>query len=505
LKLFIIVEEQLFSVSDVRSMLALCARVVALPAQLTTWTEIVVGGIAELIEARSAFACELVAEPAEPWRFNRFLVRYGGGRWRPAVHLLETLAGSAQMPARGSLTLLGDVLPTPAGPRMLARPEYLFRSRRSVASIRHVAGSVICVAFYRLSSEFCLRDRALVDLLFGWPWLTVEANGDTTITDKVTITQTRKTYAQNWPAYNEAQTNEKRQFQILLADLCKGIKGEDEDEKPGRGRPRFPLRDAVFSIVFKVYSTYSGRRFTSDLCDAQAKGYIDRVPHYNTAFKYIENPNLYPILLSMIERASLPLKAVEENFAVDSTGFCFSRFTRWFDVKYNKFTSKQEWVKAHICTGVKTNVVTAIEIHGKDAGDAPQLPSLVQTTAKNFTMKEVSADKGYTGGETHDAIANVGAVPFIAFKANATGGIGGLFGKMFHYFNYRRDEFLAHYHQRSNVESTVTMIKTKFGDGLRGKSDVAGRNEVLCKTLRHNICCLISAMYELGITPTFGL
>jgi transposase len=335
--------------------------------------------------------------------------------------------------------------------------------------------------------------------------VTVEPNGDTTITDKVTITQTRKTYAQNWPAYNEAQTNEKRQFQILLADLCKGIKDEDEDEKPSRGRPRFPLRDAVFSIVFKVYSTYSGRRFTSDLCDAQAKGYIDRVPHYNTAFKYIENPNLYPILLSMIERASLPLKAVEENFAVDSTGFCFSRFTRWFDVKYNKFTSKQEWVKAHICTGVKTNVVTAIEIHGKDSGDAPQLPSLVQTTAKNFTMKEVSADKGYTGGETHDAIANVGAVPFIAFKANATGGIGGLFAKMFHYFNYRRDEFLGHYHRRSNVESTVMMIKTKFGDGLRSKSDVAGRNEVLCKTLCHNICCLISAMYELGIQPEFGL
>ena len=98
----------------------------------------------------------------------------------------------------------------------------------------------------------------------------------------------------------------------------------------------------------------------------------------NTAFKYIENPNLYPILLAMIERASLPLKAVEENFAVDSTGFC--RFDRWFDIKHNRFTAKQGWVKTHLMCGIKTNVVTAVEIHGQDSGDVLHLPALVETT-----------------------------------------------------------------------------------------------------------------------------
>ena len=91
------------------------------------------------------------------------------------------------------------------------------------------------------------------------------------------------------------------------------------------------------------------------------------------------------------------------------------------------------------------------------------------------------------------------------FKDNATGGIGGLFGKMFHFFQFKRDEFLAHYHRRSNVESTVMMIKSKFGDSVRSKTEVAARNEVLAKVLCHNICCLISAMHELGIEPVFGL
>lgn len=150
---------------------------------------------------------------------------------------------------------------------------------------------------------------------------TEHADGSVTVTENVTITKTRKTYKQGWPAYNAAQQNEKTEFQKLLADLCATIDDPAEGKARGRGRPAFPLGDAVFAIVYKVYSTFSGRRFTSDLCDAQAKGHIEKVPHYNTAFKYIEKPELFPILVNLIEQAALPLKGLEENFAVDSTGF----------------------------------------------------------------------------------------------------------------------------------------------------------------------------------------
>jgi hypothetical protein len=30
------------------------------------------------------------------------------------------------------------------------------------------------------------------------------------------------------------------------------------------------------------------------------------------------------------------------------------------------------------------------------------------------------------------------------------------------------------------------------------------KNEVLCKILCHNLCCLIQAMHELGIKPDFA-
>ena len=96
-----------------------------------------------------------------------------------------------------------------------------------------------------------------------------------------------------------------------------------------------------------------------------------------------------------------------------------------------------------------------------------------------------------------------GATGFIPFRNWTTGAVGGLFAKAFHFFSLHREEFLTHYHKRSNVETAVMMIKSKFGDSVRSKTEVAMRNEVLCKILCHNICCLISAMYELGIEPKF--
>jgi hypothetical protein len=84
--------------------------------------------------------------------------------------------------------------------------------------------------------------------------------------------------------------------------------------------------------------------------------------------------------------------------------------------------------------GVKTNIITAVEIHGRNAGDAKLLPALVEKTAKNFSISEVSADKGYSSRTDIDMVSELGATPFIAFKANTREHYwGGTWDKMFHY------------------------------------------------------------------------
>jgi transposase len=264
------------------------------------------------------------------------------------------------------------------------------------------------------------------------------------------------------------------------------------------------MSDAVFAAVYKVYSTLSGRRFMSDLRAAKEKGYITRVPHFNSVLNALESPETGEVLQELIKRSALPLKAIEHDFAVDSTGFTTSRFHRWFDHKYGKERAEHDWVKVHVICGVKTNVITAAEIYERNTNDCPILPSLVKTTAESFTVLEVSADKAYASEKNFAAIADIKAQAFISFRSGTSGSIGGFFAKAFHYFSYNRDEFLAKYHKRSNVESTMMMLKSKFGDSGRSRTDSAMRSEVFAKILSHNICCVISAMYELGIDPKLG-
>jgi transposase len=313
----------------------------------------------------------------------------------------------------------------------------------------------------------------------------------------------RKTYRQNWPAYNLAQTTEKHRLQVLLHELCQGL--SEPVRAPRRaGRKPVPLADRVFACAFKIYSTVSSRRFACDLQEAHHQGYLSRPLHPNKVNHFLEDPALAPVLGSLILRSSLPLRALETEFAGDSSGFSTSRFVRWYDEKYGLTRSGKDWVKVHIMCGVKTNVVTAVEILDKDAGDSPQLPALVETTARNFTVKEVSLDKAYLSHDNLALIAGLGATPFIPFKSNSQAGEeGSLWAKMFHFFQFQREQFLMHYHLRSNVESTFSMVKAKFRDHVRSKSDPAMVNEVLCKFLCHNICCVIAAHCELGIEATF--
>ena len=327
------------------------------------------------------------------------------------------------------------------------------------------------------------------------------ADGTTTVTETVQFTETvSRTYPQDWPAYNAAQTNEKAQFQTLLRDLCKTI---PEPPCNGRGRPAIPRSDSTFGVCFKVYSTVSGRRFMTDLREAHAKGYLSHTPSYNSLFRAFESDETTAILQHLITESALPLKAVESSFACDSSGFSTSRFDRWYDVRCGVARMKRTWVKTHLMCGVKTNVVTAVEIQGPSTADAPVLPSLVNRTAQNFDLAEVSADMGYSSARNIETIHGHGATPYIPFKRNASGAAGGLWEKAFHYYSLNREEFLQRYHLRSNVESTFAMIKAKFGDSVRSKTDTAMKNEVLAKVLCHNICCLIQSAYEFGVKIFF--
>lgn len=323
-------------------------------------------------------------------------------------------------------------------------------------------------------------------------------------TEVVTKTM-RVTYGQDWTVYNEAQTHEQDRFVVLLRDLCNGI----QQPEYKFGRPRLALADVVFGLVFKSYTTMSGRRFMTDLREAEVKELVTKSPSFTSTFRYLENPELTPLLKTLIEQSASPLRAVESDFAVDSSGFATTTYARWFDHKWGKERTRQTWVKTHLMCGVKTHVITSVEATPYESADNIQFPTLVEKTAKTFTINEVSADKAYSGRKNLRAVQAVGGTAYIPFMSHATGRANkrdkfdGLWNRMWYFYNYNREAFLEHYHKRSNAETAFSMIKMKFGGAVRSKTPVAQVNEVLCKVLCHNICVLIQSIYELGLEPTF--
>jgi transposase len=316
----------------------------------------------------------------------------------------------------------------------------------------------------------------------------------------------RPTYRQDWPAYNEAQIHEKSEFLALLTDLCRGIPEPPKAPEEVRrgGRPPVTMADRAVACALKVFTTVSGRRASTDMRDAKDKGHLSHPPHYSAVFRYLEDPAMTPIFRGLIATSARPLRSIEVDFVIDSTGFSTSRFVRWFDHKYGVVRRKYDWVEAHLMTGVKTNIVTAVEIAGRDAHDSPMFKPLFDATVGDgFRIGEVSADAAYLGRENMEMVGAAGGTPYIGFKSNTTAAGGGLMAKMFHMYNLYRDEYLAHYHKRSNIESTNAMIKAKFGDHVRARSDVAMANEALCKVLCHNLCCCIQSTYELGVEARF--
>lgn len=317
----------------------------------------------------------------------------------------------------------------------------------------------------------------------------------------VTTTQIiRKTYGQDWKNYNLAQTHEKELFMKLLADLTSQI-----PNKPySFGRPTTPLSDAIYSMVFKVYSTFSGRRFNTDMEEARAEGFVEQKVPYNTMFDYFNKPELIPILANLITITSLPLRAVERDFTIDATGFGTSQFQRWFSFKHGREISSRKWVKCHFLCGTKTNIITSAKITSEFDHDSPQLPELYNKTKELFDMQELSGDKAYLSKDNLELIEGQGTKAYIPFKSNSIANKKGMvWKKLYHYFELHNDDFLEKYHKRSNAESTVFMIKAKFGDSVRSKNWTAQTNEVLCKVIAHNICCVIMEMHTIGITPQF--
>jgi len=306
----------------------------------------------------------------------------------------------------------------------------------------------------------------------------------------------------DWPAYNEAQVQEKLLFLDILQDLCSYVK---DNENGCIGRPKASKGEMVFCMAAKCYEGLSSRRVSSDLTIAMQRGHILSVPHFNTLLKYFNDPEMTPILTDLISLSALPLKDLETTFAIDASGLSSAFYSRWLDERLEHHR-QHNWIKIHLVCGTVTNIVTAIEVTDGHSNDCPHFPKLAGKTAENFRIKEIFADKGYLSRKNIKAAFDLGAVPYIPFKSNSAPISRGVLAwrRMFYYFKLNPEKFMQRYHLRSNVESTFSALKRKFSTKLMLKNEISQANEALAMVLCYNISILVKEAFESGIVNEFG-
>ncbi|MEK6908461.1 MAG: transposase [Nanoarchaeota archaeon] len=310
-----------------------------------------------------------------------------------------------------------------------------------------------------------------------------------------------------WTQYNKAKCNEKSMFYLFLDDLCRII----QEPQHQVGRKPVPLRDLIFCACLKIYSNYSARKISSDMRHAEKAGFIKKVPHFNSLLTFMNNPITEQLLMKLITISAMPLKQLESDFAHDSTGFGCYQYERWMKVRFTQISENPEklwrhFVKLHASIGTKTNVITAAEVTNSSIGDHRMFEPVAKVTAANFNVERYSMDKAYLSKKNMQVAQALEFIPFVPFKTNTSHKLNenGLWNRMYVYFNQNRAEFDKHYHRRSNVETTFSMIKMRLGEFLKCRNLQGQKNEVLLKCLVHNICCLVQETFESGIKIDFN-
>jgi hypothetical protein len=308
----------------------------------------------------------------------------------------------------------------------------------------------------------------------------------------------RKRWPRNEGLYNEIQETEFMNFFEFVRHLtnyvCKGRKMKNM---------------IICLLVIHKFPKLSLRRARGFLLLLRKFGIISvDVPCFKTLSNYRENNLLQIVLEKLIEESSKPLSVIEHDFATDATGIRTNLFSSWYSIRCQKEIKKRDHLTVHITTGIKSNVVTALNVETKSGKDNKILREHVDKTSRHFPIGDWSGDGMYWAKLNCDKVAEKGGKPYFKCKTGKTAWNGKQDGhpawkKMNLENNHDKENYDKHYHKRSNVESTNHSKKMIHGDEVYSRLTSARINEETLRWINHNINILNRAKHEWGINPKF--
>ena len=304
----------------------------------------------------------------------------------------------------------------------------------------------------------------------------------------------RKRWPRDEILYNEIQETEFLNFfdflKYLSLKVCKG-----------------KMRNYIVSLlIWHKFPNLSTRRARSLLLFLSKFKIINvKIPCFKTLSNYRENNSLQIILEKLIEESSKPLSVIEHDFATDATGIKTKLFSSWYSIRCQKEIKKRDHLTVHITTGVKSNIVTALNVENKSGKDNEIFREHVDKTIKNFYADEFSGDGRYWCKDNCKKVVEVGAKPYFKVWKNWSGKSRGCMPWKFMNLESKKnpEEYGKHYHKRSNVESTNMSKKMLHGEKVYSRLPSARINEETLRWINYNINVLNRAKHEWNIMPKF--
>jgi len=302
-----------------------------------------------------------------------------------------------------------------------------------------------------------------------------------------------------WPRdevlYNKIQESEFLNFFdfviYLTNHVCKGKK----------------MKNIVICLlVWHKFPNLSVRRARSLLLLFKRTGLTNvDIPCFKTLCNYRAEPLLLNIFDKLIEESSKPLSVIEHDFATDSTGIKTKLFSSWYSLRCNKTIKKRDHLTAHASIGIKSKIVTALNIEVEQGKDNVIFLEHVDKTSQNFKIDEWSGDGMYWAKKNCNKVSEKGGKPYFKCKSSWNGKQDGFpsWKAMNKEAIENKAEYDKHYHKRSNVETANQSKKMLHGNKVYSKLDSARINEETLRWINHNINVLNRARYEWGIIPKF--